>query len=334
MGMPNWTIQSAQLQSVSLTWINLEDDTFRITTRRDVNDLIASIQHEGLIAPPLLVMRSSTFSIISGFRRITACRQMGWNDIDARILDPALSPLGCLRYAIADNALQRPLNLIEKSRCLQKLSSFLVSSEQLAESAFQLGLPANPSIIAKLRTLCLLPEPIQHSILADTISLSMAIELGSMDSASGTAFVQLYDQLKLSLNKQREIVMLVREIARRDNMTVTGVLADSKLKDILHHEELDRSQKSQKIRYYLRQRRFPSIYAMEQKRGTHLKQLKLGNHMRLEPPKEFEGTTFTLSLHFKNLSDFQALQNRLEKLGQNPSFINIVEGKDAFSDLS
>jgi ParB family chromosome partitioning protein len=317
-------MHAAQLQSVPLTRINLKDDTFRITTRRDVSDLIASIQHEGLIAPALLVMKSSTLSIISGFRRITACRQMGWHDIDARILNPALSPLGCLRYAIADNALQRPLNLIETSRCLQKLSSFLPSREQLAESALQLGLPASPPVIAKLKVLCQLPEPIQNSILADTISLPMAIELGSMDSESGIAFVQLFDQLKLSLNKQREIVMLVREIARRDDTTVKGVFADSQLEDIIRHKELDRSQKSRKIRYYLKQRRFPAVFEMEQRLETHLKRLKLGDHIRLTPPKEFEGTTFTLSLNFKNLHEFQALQTRLEKLDQNPSFKKIL----------
>lgn len=330
--MQNRTIQSAQIQAVPLKRINAQDDTFRITTRKDVNDLITSIAQEGLIAPPLLVMKSSAYSIISGFRRISACRQMGWHDIEARILNPAISPLGCLRYAIADNAFQRTLNLIETSRCLQKLSLVFASSEQLAESARQLGLPENPSVIAKLKILCLLPKPIQSAILADTISLTMAIELGSMDPESGIAFAQLFDRLKLSLNKQREIVMLVREIARRENTTVMGVLAETKLQDIIRQKELDRNETTRKIRSYLRQRRFPSVWAMEQRLEIQLRQLRLGNHIRFTPPKEFESPTFSLSLSFKNLDEFRELNTRLEELGQNPRFKQIVERKDELSD--
>jgi hypothetical protein len=160
----------------------------------------------------------------------------------------------------------------------------------------------------------------------------MAIELGSMDPESGIALAQLFDQLKLSLNKQREILMLVKEIARREDRSVLEVFADSHLKDILQHNELDRSQKSQKIRHYLKQRRYPTIYEMEKRLDTHLKKLDLGNQMRLEAPKDFEGTSFTLSLTFRNLSEFQALQTRLEKLRRNSSFINLLERKTLFSD--
>ena len=42
--MLNSTLQSAHFQSISITRINLEDDTFRITTRTDANDLLESIE--------------------------------------------------------------------------------------------------------------------------------------------------------------------------------------------------------------------------------------------------------------------------------------------------
>jgi ParB family chromosome partitioning protein len=147
-------LPSAQLKSVPLSRIDTADDTFRITTRTRLDDLLASIPHEGLLNSPLVIGKASDFTIASGFRRIAACQKLGREDIPVRVLHPDIGPLKCLRIAIADNTCQRPLNLIETSRALQKLSGYLGTGKRLAESASILGLPSNLSIINKIKDLC------------------------------------------------------------------------------------------------------------------------------------------------------------------------------------
>jgi len=307
-----------------LARINSQDDTFRITTRTDVNDLLESIQYDGLITPPLLIKKNSAFIIVSGFRRIAACLKLDWNEITARILKPDVGVLGCLRLAIAENALQRSLNLIETSRCLQKLSLFITNTRLLAESASILGLPANPSIIDKIKNLSLLPMPIQTSILSDTISLAMAKELESLEADCAIAFTRLFNQLKIGLNKQKEIVTLVKEIARRDDLSTQAVMEDKHFIEIVNHRDLDRGQKSRKLRSYLRQRRYPRIAEAEKKFESHRKNLNLGNDIKLIPPKEFEATTYGLNLTFPNLEYLKTLQTRLNKIIQQPDFKKIL----------
>ena len=312
--------------------INFQDDTFRITTRTDVNDLLESIQYDGLITPPLLIKKNSDFIIVSGFRRIAACLKLDWNEITARILKPEAGALDCLRLAIAENALQRSLNLIETSRCLQKLSLFIANTRHLAESASSLGLPDNPSIIDKIKSLSLLPRPIQSSILADTISLAMAKELESLEADCAIAFTRLFDQLKIGLNKQKEIVTRVKEIARRDGLSMQEVMEDKCFIEIITHRDLDRGQKSRKLRSYLRQRRYPRIAEAEQKFEAHRKNISLGNDIKLIPPKEFEATTYGLHLTFTNLEHLKTLQTRLNKIIQQPDFKKILERKDHHPD--
>ena len=321
--MRNSNIQSASFQSIPLASINSKDETFRITTRTDVDDLMTSIPHEGLLGPPLLIRKNSAFSIISGFRRISACQKLGLNTIVARILESDLEYLDCLRFAIADNAFQRPLNLIEISRSLQKLAGHLKNNKRMVESAKTLGLPTNPSIIKKLKNLCLLPQPIQSGILADTISLSVAGELQSLDLEDAMTFVRLFNQLKVGLNKQKEIITLVKEIARLERMSVQMVLEDQNLGEIVNSEDLDRGQKGRKIRTLLRRRRFPRLVEAESKFKTHHKKLKLGDEIQLIPPKEFEGTSYTLNMTFRNPNHLRALQTRLNKILQLPSFEKI-----------
>jgi ParB family chromosome partitioning protein len=318
----------AQYQTVSLDRINLRNEDFRITTREDLYDLLVSIQHVGLISPPLLFKQTHEFTIVSGFRRVAACRKMGQREIIARILEPGLNHLACLKLAIAANALQRPLNLIESSRSFQKLSAFTNSLKELAETATSCGLPTNHSIINKVKNLCLLPLPIQNSILNDTISLTMANELAKHEPDTAVDFARLFEQLKLSLNKQKEIVTLIGEIAHREDIPIRQVLACDTFQQIITNKDIDRGQKGQKIRTFLRQRRFPRIVKVEQTYYANLKKLKLNPDIKLIPPKEFEGTTYTLNLNFTSLAHLKMLQSILDKMIQHPSFEKIIEDED------
>lgn len=324
--MRNSTVQSTHFQSIKLARVNLQDDTFRITTRTDINDLLESIRYDGLITPPLLIKKDFTFTIVSGFRRIAACQKLDWNEITARILKPDIGALDCLRLGIAENALQRSLNLVETSRCLQKLSLFIPNSRDLAESASSLGLPDHPSIIDKIKGLCLLPRPIQIGILADTISLAMAKELESLEADCAIAFARLFDQLKIGLNKQKEILTLVKEIARRDGLSTQEVMEDKHFIEIMTHRDLDRGQKSRKLRSYLRQRRYPRIAAAEKTFEILRKNLNLGNDIQLIPPKEFEATIYGLNLTFTNLEHLKTVQTRLNKIIQHTDF-KIILGR-------
>ena len=322
--MPPHPHHPAQYQTVPLAQIDGQNDDFRITTREDIDALSASIQHAGLISPPVLIRQNSAFTIISGFRRIAACRKLGWPELIARILEPAPNRLACLRMAIAANALERPLNLIETSRAFHKLSAFSSNHQELADSASACGLPANPSMIAKIKNLCLLPLPIQHGILNDTISLTIANELAKHPPDTAVDFARLFEQLKLSLNKQKEIITLITEIARREDMSIRRVLAGNTLQQLLTDDEFDRGQKGRKIRSLLRQRRFPRLVEAEHNYHAHLKKLKLNPDIKLIPPKDFEGAAYTLNLIFTDLDHLNRLQSTLAKMIRHPSFAKIV----------
>jgi ParB/RepB/Spo0J family partition protein len=315
------------LESVLLSRVNSQVDTFRITTRTENDELQASIRHVGLLNPPLVIRKNSSLNIVSGFRRIAACRELGYEEIIVRVLEPSPSSLECLRIAISDNAHQRPLNLIETSRALHKLSSFSNNTKSLCAWASSLGLPENPSIVRKLKELCLLPRAVQSAILEDAISLSMAVELGSLEPDIAIAYVRLFNQLKLGLNKQKEIVTLSREIAQRDGITIHRVLGDTRLQTILNSEDLDRAWKGKKIRSILRQKRFPRIVAAENAFEMCRKSLKLPNAIKLVPPKEFEGTNYSLVLTFTNPAELKALKKRILEIIENSELEKIFKIK-------
>jgi len=309
---------------VELSSIDSDDDTYRITTHTSIDDLVDSIHSLGLMTPPILFEKNSTYTIICGFRRIAACRHLEWSDIRARILDSDTTKLECAQYAITDNAFQRPLKLIEKSRSYYLLSRFYKDDISLAKVSSALGLDDNLSLIKKIKTICQLSEPIQNGVLFCNISLPMALKLGKLEQDAGDYFADLFSELKLSLNKQREMITLVTEIALRDKISILEVLNDDYLHQVLHHDNLDRTQKTRKIRSYLKQRRFPEISRAEKEFGNHLKKLGLPQGVKLIPPDDFEGTDYILNLLFKNIKELKDHRETLDKLIHNPLLETIL----------
>ncbi len=311
---------------IPLADINLGDERFRITTRRDGGDLHPSIRRFGLRAAPLVLPGSPGFIIVSGFRRIAACRNLGWDSIRARVL-PKTSPYECSLMAVAANSLERPLNLIETSRALQLLDQYAPGGQVLPEDKAALGLPTHAGMAARLKTLCRLPAEVQEAVLEETLSFAMACEIGLLEAGLAVAFARLFGRLKPSLNKQREIVTLVAEIARREGIDPLQVLAEDRLSRLLDAEDLDRNQKTQRIRRLLRQRRFPARVAAEDNFQCLRQRLKLGDNLQLAPPKDFEGTRFTLTLNFERLEEVSRLRVKLDELVDHPDFKTLLTGK-------
>lgn len=310
---------------VKLSLIDSNDDSFRITTQINSDHLMDSIDNVGMLNLPLLIEKKSGYKIVCGFRRIEACRRLGWTDVEARILDSDTKRLECVKYAIADNSLQRPLNLIEQSRSINMLYGFFKDVSALGKALSVMGLPDNPSIIKKIKELHRLSGFVQSGVLSNTISLSMALELGHLQLETGECLTKLFQTLTLSLNKQREILSWVKEISLREDISMLKVLKNDNLQKILTNKNLDRNQKIREIRIYLKQRRFPVITAAEKEFEKNIKKLKLGSGTKLIPPDNFEGTTYTLKLFFKNLIELKNRKASVDALIKNPSLNKILD---------
>jgi len=308
-----------------LSLIDSKDDSFRITTQINVDHLMDSINHVGMLNLPLLVEKETGYKIVCGFRRIEACRRLNRADVEARILESDTKKLECITYAITDNSLQRPLNLIEQSISINLLYPFFKDVSVLGKELSAMGLPDNPSIVNKIKELCHLPESVQNGILSNTISLAMALELGRLQQDDGVSFAKLFETLKLSLNKQKEILTIVKEISLREDIPILKVIKTDRVQKILSNEDLDRNQKIRKIRIYLKQRRFPVITAAEKEFENQLKKLKLGSGTKLIPPDNFEDSTYILKLFFKNLIQLKDRRAKIDELINNPSLRKILD---------
>ena len=312
--------------SVDISQIDLDDTTFKITTDESTDDLVDSIKNVGLISPPILMRKSGgRYTIVCGFRRIDACRLLGWKHIEARVIPVCSNDARNLILAIADNTYNRQLNLIEQAVSISKLSKYYEDDTALTREANKAGLPVNPGLVKKLKKINAAHEALKRKMAADVISLTIGLELAELELATALVLIRIIEELKLTLNHQKELIRLVKEISLIKQVPAANIINDVIISKIINHPEIDRNQKIKKMRHTLKQIRYPEIVRFEEKYFDHLQRMDLPESIHLIPPADFEGNNYSMSLNFNNRSQFQRIVETLTQLQNHPDFAKILE---------
>ena len=317
-------LMNYSLDSVPISEIDHHNTEFQISTDPDISNLAASIASVGLLVSPILRKTDAGFVIVSGFRRIAACQALNQTHVSGKVLSAASTRLDCVGMAVAENALQRPLNLIERSRALSLLSPHFANLSELSQASVKFGIPENPAMIRKLLPLCRLSQEIQAGILDGTLSVAMAHELERFDPETRDALAGLLLSLKMSLNKQREVLTMIEEISLREGGSMTGLLREPFLASILADQQRDRNMKTEQLREFLKKRRYPAIHAAEEKASTLIKALKFTEQMKLTPPKNLEGMEFSLMIRFRDASELKRLHQSLGDILDRPELDQLL----------
>ena len=311
-------------ETICLTDIDAENDSFQITTKPITDDLIHSIEKVGLINPPMLVKKADHLVVVAGFRRIAACKSLDVSEMEACILE--MDDLACATVAISDNAMQRPLNWVEISRAVNLLFKLCPKKAERASLLGLPGLPDNLSMAEKVAPVAGFVRTIQAGLITGQIPLPMALTLGKHDPETGALLADIFQNLGLGLNVQRETLLLAEEIAARESLTVLTVLQSKRVQDILVDPNLDRTQKRQFFREYLKTRRFPVISRAQKNFDSQLALLKLPGRIRLTPPKNFEGSRYSLQIEFETIDQLKAHLDLLTDRTGTPGFKTLLDG--------
>ncbi|MBI3268734.1 MAG: ParB/RepB/Spo0J family partition protein [Planctomycetes bacterium] len=177
----------------------------RQVDRSDFDRLQASIQRYGLLAPIVVRPRGTGFELISGQRRLLACRKLGWKDIPALVLD--LDDESVIDLSLSENLDRLELSPLEKAESLIYISRTFpeISTVDLAE---RFGVTFD--FIETGAKLVALPTLLKEALLLGILTPPQAIEVGRLPDEDTMAHVVARvhrDQLSA-----RETAKLVDEV--------------------------------------------------------------------------------------------------------------------------
>ena len=106
---------------------------------------------------------------------------------------------------------------------------------------------------------------------------------------------------------------------------ISEVITEKEITEALLSDDLTLSQKGDKIRLFLRKKRFPRLTDLEDRFSSLKKKLSLSKNIRFEPPPSFEGDVYSLQLNFKNLEELEFVADQIKLLSENPLIKGLLE---------
>jgi ParB family chromosome partitioning protein len=308
--MKKLNFTTLSLRNIKLSEIDTEDKRFIITYNENLTPLIRSIEEIGVINPPI-VKESSKYIIVTGYKRIKACKEMGIKEID--VLITRKPDKECFFINFYENLGTRVLNEIEKAESIKRLINFVTTEEIVKNFLPLMGLSSSVEVLEDYINLLKLEDNIKKGIVKGQISMHNALSLLEFNKEERKRIFNLIVELFLSKNKQKEVITYLKEISRREKILVLDILDE--ITSILKDSGLMVQEKVEKIRMYLRKRRFPILSAKEQEFEEMKKEIP--SNITIKPFPFFEKRGLKFEFEIKNKEELEKIMEKLEKLRMN-----------------
>ncbi len=323
---------------IPVSAIDMADTGFRITgTDKNIENLVNSVLENGLLVPPLVLANNNSYTIVSGFKRVEAVRQLGWETISCRVLskreqnDPAILEKAA-RMAVSESAFTRELEPGELIRAVALLERYLNHKEIAKNSIALFNCDLNSGYLKTLSRLHKMPKQAIDLIDTGHLSIKATKTLLAMDKRSINSFLGLFSHIKVSSGKQIEIINWAKEICARDGIDIPQLLNDTlKALGLLQtdHPSLsvhkDLAARGNQLRTHLLKKRYPALEAARKKAAEHLNRLKLGPGIKMSLPASFESSVYSMQIDFKSVEEFKSRMKKLVSLQENPDLKGLLD---------
>lgn len=311
-------------QEIPLAAVNLEDYPWGLApSAANLERLRASMEDVGLLAPPWLrPLAGERWQVVTGWRRLQAAVQLGWERVPARTLPGATPDSLCLLIHLYDNSFTRGFNLQEQATLAARLLDYWERPPVVAKFLPYLGLAPAPAHLDRLLKLAVLEQPFQQLAAQGRLALTAAALLFDWSPSERAAALVFLKNLHFSQSKQEEFLQEVARLARREGLSPEEILSRPELQQLLADESLDSPEKTEAVRRRLKQWVYPRFTAAREVFYKAVNRLGLSHHprVRLVPPPAFEGPDFQLEIKFRDSGELQQLLEEIARLTRQEDF--------------
>ncbi len=200
---------SGTFDKLRLSQLEVSEDNVR---NRDLDtgldELMNSMAQYGLQQPLVVQARGGVYEILIGQRRYFAAKELGWPDIDVKILTNTLDKLDATVLSFSENAQRRDLGVKDKADACSYLYDQLGS---VAEVAKRLGF--SQKTVRKWLGVSRLPDRMQELIQAGSLTVGMAqsIIVSFDDANDAIAMAETVSSRRPASDEQKRITEVLDE---------------------------------------------------------------------------------------------------------------------------
>jgi len=309
--------------TIDLHRIELKDDRFRISYFVSMEDLIESIRTTGLINPPVLSFREERPVIVSGWRRVLACRKLSFKSIPV-FISGEMDDLEAFELTVYENLSIRKYSIMEKAEILKKIKGFGAGEKEIVRK--YLPLLDIPPLLKYLDPYLKIAEfelelkKLIHSRNTDFIVLKLLAGFSSPERTLLLPYI-----LPLGKNKQRDLITTIYELSRKEGMRVTDILSLPDVGKISDDEKLSPLQKAERLCSLLENKRNPVLNSWNNAFDKVLKGLNISSGIVVTPSVFYEKEDISLNFSFKTREEFLKKLSELQKIADKNGFSGLFK---------
>ena len=310
-------------EKIPIKKIFLRDERFRISYYFPLHKLKLSLKRIGLINPPLVTTRDGRLVLVSGWRRVLACRELSFPSIPVYFVEDG-DELQTFLLAFYENLSTREFSLLEKAEILTRLKKFGEDEKTIIRHYLPLlDIPSNIFHFETYLTFAQFETDVKKAIYEKNMNYTSVQLLTECTPQERVSLLPLI--MPLGQNKTKELLEDILEISKRDSIPVREILSRKELADIWKSGNLSLLQKADKIRVLLRRRRYPKLFSWKDSFDSLLTRMKWPEEIMIKPCLFFEEEDLTVSFTFKDKEGFRNSLHKLNELLTKKEFSKLFQ---------
>ena len=306
------TSYKKQLKTVALENISEKQNLTDFSLSPVTEELLTSIRAIGMSHPPILSPAGGGYHVITGHQRIKICRMQNQGQLDAYILETPLEPSPAIRFNLIDNLQHRVYTDIEKAAILEKLNANGTTDEEIIKEYMPLlGLQRSKKLFLDYLTIKSFNFNLRQLLHDLRVPAKVWSLLGEYCAEDLNAVEKVFTILKPGINKWRDLLELVDELARIENSTAASILNEEANQSILAMDDLQSHEKYDRIHRILHSRRNPIMSDLQKKVAILLDEMALGPQTKIRAMDSFEEGEIRIEIRVR---DQEKLITEIEKL--------------------
>ncbi len=276
--------------------------------------LCSSIQSIGLLHPPILrTIAANKYQLLCGQFRLQALKRstIQATTVSALVLNKQTSPEKLLRYVLEDQLLSGDLSPMERAYFFSYSLKHIGMNSTKEHFAPILGDKVQTHHITRNLLLLDLENELQYSVHIGKINEKLAFDLLRLGSMDRVTLHTLFQELELGGGKQKRLLSLSKDLAFRQEKTITSLLQEPDFVSVLRHTEMNRPQKTATLLSILQNKLFPQSSFAEDDFRKCVNKMKLPSSCSINHSQAFERDEVTVTLSFQSLSE---VENRLPEI--------------------
>ena len=313
--------------TIPLHRIDVNDKTYDIGYRNDLELLKISISRSGIVDPVIILdVFENHYKIVSGFNRIKAAQNLSLIEIPVLIYS-AYDKSGKELFIIhlEHNYPDRIYNPVEKGIILHKaVENFGFNEIEIIEIIHPfIRLDKNLHDLSRYNKVVSYSERLKESIAEGRITLDAAKHINEFSSEDFESILLVIEKLNPSASNQKIMIDFLEKISLKDSVTINKILKEVEISEIIEDMRMTQSQKCSKFMDIIKSRNLPLYSKAEEIFRELKKKLKLPPKVQLEHSPFFENPDFEVRIKAGNTGELSEILKKLSDLTTKQEFSDI-----------